>query len=151
MRIRRQAVEAVRVLVYLLPPSLALLMASPMLLSPFGSERGVGPDYLLVAIPLCLGIVGVPGYVYAFFVQLDGASIRREARNWVRVSLVSALVASAWATAMVGPAWRDILPFVLLPALSTLTSALLLIRFEVDKHGREASSTMERDNDEHGV
>jgi len=149
MPIRRQVIEAVRALVYLLPPALVLVVASPMLLSPFINEEPVGLDYVFVAVPLYLGIIAVPGYLYAFSAGHRAQNMRPRARWWVRVSLMSGLVASVWATVTVGPAWREILPLALLPVSSTVTSALLLFRFEFRDGGLGKQAVMVQTAKEH--
>jgi len=119
----------VRVLLYGLPPALAILIASPLLISPFVNE-GIDRSYIVFALPLYLGVMAAPAYIYALLGDLRAGDMPRVIRTWVRLSLALAVLASLWATVVLGGAWRELLPFVMLLVSSTVTSIVLLWRFE---------------------
>jgi len=137
MSIFKATKEAVAVVLYLLPPALALIVASPLLMSPFTNEY-IGLDYVLLAAPVYLGIIAAPGYMYAFLDDLRTKKVGPRVRVWVRLSLILALIASVWGTGILFGA----LPFVLLPLSSSLTSALLLFRFEFGNSGSGKRAVM---------
>jgi hypothetical protein len=134
----KAAIVVIRILVYLVPPALALMIGAPLLLSPFVNDD-LHWTYVGVAGPVYLGIFAAPGYLYAFFDDLRAGHVGPVVRVWVRTSLCLGVLGSLWATALLAPAWRQILAFALLPISSTLTSALLLWRFETLDSGESVS------------
>ena len=135
---------ACRALLFLLPPALALILISPALVSPFVNDR-LDFSYVFIAGPLYFGLLAAPGYTYAFFADSRAAGgMSRLRARWVRGSLVLALVASSWGALLLAPLWLDLWRglddeawlFALLPTCSTLTSAMLLFRFEFGRSER---------------
>lgn len=74
---------------FLVPPALALVIASPMALSAFG-PGGTTAVHALVASPFYIGLLCAPGYVYAVFAQPSAQRLSPPRRWWVRLSLVGA-------------------------------------------------------------
>ena len=118
---------------YLLAPALAMVVVVPVLIE---FKPGRVP-WWFSNIPIWLGFLAAPGYVYAWGAPWGHHHVTRIVAGWVRVSLVVALVAAAWGTAflaLTGIFW-------VFPAITVALVLSLWVRFgrEDVRHPRGSS------------
>jgi hypothetical protein len=122
---------------FLVPPVLALLIASPMALSALG-PGGTTAVHALVALPFYVGLACAPGYIYAVFAQPSARRLPGPRRWWVRLSLIGATLCAA-----AGVAGGLMMIFFTPPSLVVLIATLYLL-WDFERRGRDVPRAQQR-------
>lgn len=107
---------------FILPPALALLVASPMALSVLGHGDS-STAHGLVSLPFFLGLMCAPGFAHAALVPQRARAVARAQRWWIRLSLLGAV-----ACGMAGAVGGAMVVLLLLPSLVSTAAAVHLLR-----------------------
>ena len=114
------------VVLFAIPPVLAMLVAAPMALAIWINPGGPTLTQLLLVGPFYLGIICAPGYARAVMTQSKARERPLGERWWLRLSLSLALVCGL--AGLVGGYWMFLFAP---PSLATLAlTAYLFYRFE---------------------
>lgn len=91
-QLRRQTIWS------LIFPAASLLIALTFVagLFPLSMSSDFSVWQIVMVFPFYLGVIAAPGYVYAWSGRYHPESAKQNIRQWVKSSLIAAVVASAW-------------------------------------------------------
>jgi hypothetical protein len=130
---------------YVVAPCIALLTSAPaaMFVPPFHSPDGASAAVQLLfamgAIPLPVGCLSAPGYVYAWSERWRGRDVPMWARAWIHTSLTGAVAASFLGTLFMLAG--GLVLFAVLPAISGCLAIHVWRRFSSQSRARTHSNS----------